>query len=182
MADITGGITSTVLAMEHYEVRDAIRRAVDPDLVLEFDLLAEGAAHKNLEFKQYRDLSDPTPIGATIRNKSNQPALYTVLSVYLDRRLKITDFGLYKRYPEIMFSENDIRNQLVLKIGIPENFPIFKESGFALTPFYFITSSRLLGHKFGIGYQLRAPGCFKESHGHLEFSEGGQMTLKMSAN
>jgi hypothetical protein len=40
-------------------------------------------------------------------------------------------------------------------------------------------SDRLLGHKFGIGYQLRAPGCYKEAHGHLEFGESGQMKLRM---
>jgi Schlafen, AlbA_2 len=85
------------LIMEHYEVRDAIRRSVDPDLILEFDLLVGQAAYKNVEFTKLRDLSDPTPIGAMIRNRSNQPAHYTLVSVYLDRRLNITNYGLYTR-------------------------------------------------------------------------------------
>ena len=33
------------LIMEHYEVRDAMRRSVDPDLVLEFDLMIGQAAY-----------------------------------------------------------------------------------------------------------------------------------------
>ncbi len=167
------------LIMEHYEVRDAMRRSVDPDLVLEFDLMIGQAAYRTVEFTQFRDLSDPTPIGAVIRNKSNQPALYTFISLYLDRTLKIANYGLYTPYPEKTFGVNDVRNQLVLKVGVPGNFPIFKEMGYAIDPFYFKISDRLLGHRFGIGYELRAPGCFKEKHGYLEFGQSGQMTLYM---
>lgn len=167
------------LIMEHYEIRDAMRRSVDPDLVLEFDLLVGQAAYKTVEFSRFRDLSDPTPIGAVIRNRSNQPATHTFISVFLDRRLKITNNGLFTPYPERKFAENDVRNQLVLKIGIPGNFPIFKEMSYMVDPFTFTISDRLLGHKFGIGYELRAPGCFKASHGHLEFGQSGQMTLDM---
>lgn len=170
------------LIMEHYEVRDAFRRPVDPDLILEFDLMVGQAAYKTVEFSQFRDLSDPTPIGAVIRNRSSQPALYTFISVYLDRRLRIANLGMYTQYPEKTFGVNDIRNQLTLKIGVPSDFPIFKEMGYALDPFYFTISDRLLGHRYGIGYQLRAPGCFKESHGHLEFGESGQMKLRMPPN
>ena len=170
------------LVMEHYEVRDAMRRMVDPDLYLEFDLLVGQAAYKTIEFNQYRDISDPTPIGAVIKNRSNQPALYTFISVFVDRRLKIADYGLYKPHPERKFGEHDVRNQLLLKLGIPENFPIFKEMGYMIDPFYFTISDRLLGHRFGIGYELRAPGCFKQNHGYLEFAESGQMHLKMSPN
>jgi Putative DNA-binding domain len=168
--------------MEHYEVRDAIRRSVDPDLILEFDLLVGQAAYKTVEFSQYRDLSDPAPIGAVIRNRSNQPAMYTFVSIFLDRRLKIASRGLYVPYPERKFAENDLRNQLTLKLGVPDNFPIFKEMGYMIDPFTFTISDRLLGHSFGIGYELRAPGCFKANHGYLEFGHSGQMTLKMPPN
>ena len=68
------------------------------------------------------------------------------------------------------------------KIGVPDNFPIFKEMGYILEPFYFTISDRLLGHRFGIGYQLRTPGCFKENHGYLEFGESGQMRLNIPPN
>lgn len=167
------------LAMEHYEIRDAMRRAVDPDLFLEFDLLVGQAAYKTVEFSRFRDLSDSTPIGALIKNRSNQPSMYTFVSVFLDRRLKISNYGPYMPHPERKFGENDVRNQLMLRIGAPKNFPIFKEMGYMIEPFEFTISDRLLGHKFGIGYELRAPGCFKSNHGHLQFGESGQMTLQM---
>jgi hypothetical protein len=170
------------LIMEHYEVRDAMRRSVDPDLILEFDLMVGQAAYKTIEFTEFRDVSDATPIGTIIRNRSNQPALYTFVSVYLDRRLKISKYGLYVPYPETTFGLNDVRNHLTLKIGVPGNFPIYKEMSYGLDPFYFTISNRLLGHRFGLGYQLRAPGCFKENHGYLEFGPSGQMTLHMPRN
>jgi hypothetical protein len=117
------------LPMEHYEIRDAMRRSVDPDLFLEFDLLVGRAAYKNVTFSEFRDRSDPTPIAAIIKNRSNQPAVYSFISVFLDRRLKIVDYGRYKPHPERKFAESDVRNQLMLKIGAPKDFPIFKEMG-----------------------------------------------------
>src|SRR5690349_11655304 len=77
------------LIMEHYEVRDSMRRAVDPALGIDFDLFRGDAAYKNVQFNQYRDQSDPTPLGVVLRNNSNQPSMYTVVSIYIDRRVKI---------------------------------------------------------------------------------------------
>jgi hypothetical protein len=170
------------LPMEHYEVRDAMRRAVDPDLVLEFDLLRGEAAYRNIEFTRFRNESDPTPIAAIVKNNSNQPAMYTFVSIYLDRRLKIVDHDKFDPMPEKSFSENDIRNHLQRKIGVPDYYPIFKEMGIAIPPFYFKISDRLLGHRFGLGYQIRSPGCFKERNGFLEIGESGQMKLDMPSN
>ena len=169
------------LIMEHYEVRDSMRRAVDPDLVLEFDLMVGQAAYKSVEFNRFRDVSDPISIAPIIKNRSNQPSLYTFISIYLDRRLQITDTGRFSLYPEVKFGENDIRVHIQRRIGVPEQFPIFREMAGLLEPFSFTIRDRLLGHRFGIGYQIRAPGCFNESHGHLEFGESGQMKLIMSS-
>jgi hypothetical protein len=47
------------LIMEHYEIRDAIRRILDRALQLEFELFKGDAAYKNVEFSTFRDLSDP---------------------------------------------------------------------------------------------------------------------------
>jgi hypothetical protein len=167
------------LIMEHYEVRDSMRRATDPDLVLEFDLLIGQAAYNTVEFNRFRDQSDPIPIAPIIRNRSNQPSSYTIISIYPDRRLQITDLGKFSVYQEVQFSENDMRAHIQRQIGVPEHFPIFREVAGILEPFYFTVRDRLLGHSFGIGYQLRAPGCFKENHGHLEFGQSGQIKLIM---
>ncbi len=93
--------------------------------------------------------------------------MYTLVSIFLDHRLKIADYGLYSPFVQRTFKTNDVRNQLTMKIGVPKQFPIFKEMKYALDPFYFTVSDRLLGHKFGLGYEVRSPGCFREKHGDL---------------
>jgi hypothetical protein len=61
------------LIMEHYEIRDAIRRVLEPALQLEFEIFKGDAAYKNIEFSTYRDVSDPVAVGAILSNTSNQP-------------------------------------------------------------------------------------------------------------
>src|SRR5882762_8661236 len=56
------------VAMEHYEVRDAMRRAIDPALVLEFELFLGDAAYKNVQFTKFQDVSDPIVLGAFLKN------------------------------------------------------------------------------------------------------------------
>jgi len=47
------------LIMKHYEIRDYMRRALDPTLQLEFDLMKGDAAYQNVDFSRYQDVSDP---------------------------------------------------------------------------------------------------------------------------
>ena len=49
-------------------------------------------------------------------------------------------------------------------MGSDTDYPVMSETGKILD-------------KFGIGYEVRSPGCFKENHGHLEFGESGQVRL-----
>jgi hypothetical protein len=170
------------LIMEHYEVRDAMRRAVDPDLEIDFELFLGEAAYKNFEFSQYQDLSDPLPLGAFIRNNSNQPAMYTVVSVFIDRRVKITNRDGFEEVGETTLGPNDKRHHLRQKIGLPGGYPIFREMALALGPFFFTISNRLLGQKLSLGYQICSPGCFKENHGFIEVGQSGQITLRMPPN
>jgi Putative DNA-binding domain len=170
------------LIMEHYEIRDAMRRVLDPSLQLEFDLFKGEAAYKNVEFSTYRDLSDPIALGAFLANISNQPSMYTIVSIFIDRRVKIVEPDGYEIVGEAEFTRNDKRHYLRQRIGIPGGYPVFKELALALGPFKFTISDRLLGQKLSLGYQIRAPGCFNEKHGFLEIGESGQMHLRMPPN
>jgi hypothetical protein len=96
------------LVMEHYEVRDAMRRAVDPSLVLDFELFQGEAAYKNVEFSQFRDVSDPIAVGAFINNLSSQPAMYSVVSILIDRRIKIVDTGDFESSGIANIADNDL--------------------------------------------------------------------------
>jgi hypothetical protein len=170
------------LIMEHYEVRDAMRRATDPALVIEFELFKGEAAYKNVEFTRFSDMSDPIALGAFLKNNSNQPSMYTVLSILIDRRVEIKDKDGYEYVGLTKIAENDTRHHLRLKMGFPGGYPVFKEMPVALGPFTFTILNRLLGQRLALGYQIAAPGCFKQSHGHLEIGESGQMHLKMPQN
>jgi hypothetical protein len=169
------------LIMEHYEVRDAMRRAVDPALEITFDLFVQDAAYKTIEFTQFRDLSDPISLGAFIRNNSNQPSMYTVVSIFIDRRVTIKNPDGFETVGQTTLGPNDIRHHLRQRMGIPGGYPIFREMPIALGPFTFTVRDRLLGQKLSLGYQIRAPGCFKEQHGYLELGESGLMKLNMPA-
>jgi schlafen family protein len=170
------------LIMEHYEIRDAMRRALNPALQLEFDLFTGDAAYKNVEFSRFRDVTDPIALGAMLSNRSNQPSMHTVLSVFIDRRVKIAEPDGYEIVGETELAPNDKRHHLRQKIGLPGAYPIFKEMPLAIGPFFFTISDRLLGQRFSLGYQIRAPGCFKENHGFLEIGQSGQMALRMPQN
>lgn len=170
------------LIMEHYEVRDAMRRAVDPALNLEFELFQGEAAYKNVEFSRFRDVSDPIALGAFLKNTSNQPSKYTVVSIFIDRAVKIESNGGFEVVGMTTISERDVRHHLRQKMGIPGGYPVFKEMPLAIGPFTFSISNRLLGHRLSLGYQIAAPGCFIQKHGHLEIGQSGQMHLRMPPN
>ena len=72
--------------------------------------------------------------------------------------------------------------RMTMKLSIPGSYPIFKEMPISLGRFTFTISNRLLGHRLLLGYQIRSPGCSKESHGHIELGESGQMFLRMPPN
>jgi hypothetical protein len=168
--------------MEHYEVRDVMRRVLDPALQIEFDLFEGDAAYKNVEFSKFLDVSDPIALGVILSNTSNQPSMYTVVSILIDKRVKIADPKDYTYLGVIELAANDGRHLLRYKRGLPGTFPVFKEMPIGLEPVHFTISNRLLGQKLSLGYQIRAPGCTKDNHGLLEIGPSGQMHLRMPPN
>jgi hypothetical protein len=170
------------LIMEHYEIRDAIRRILEPALQLEFELFEGDAAYKNVVFSTFRDVSDSIALGAHLTNTSNQPSMYSAVSMFIDRRVKFVNAGGGEMAGEVEIAPNDKRHHLRFTRGIPGAFPVFKELGIRLGPFSFTISDRLLGQKLTLGYQIRPPGCFKENHGFLEIGLSGQMHLRMPPN
>jgi hypothetical protein len=173
---------SNRLIMEHYEIRDAMRRVLDPALELEFRLFEGDAAYKNVEFSTFRDVSDPIALGAILSNSSNQPSMHTVVSVFIDKRVTLVNLDGYENVGGTEFAPNDKRHHLRQKIGIPGAYPVFKEMALAPGPFQFTISNRLLGQSLTLGYQIRAPGCFKENHGFLNIGDSGQMHLHIPTN
>jgi hypothetical protein len=136
------------LIMEHYEIRDAMRRVLDPALQLEFDLFKGDAAYKNVDFSRFQDVSDPIDLGAILSNTSNQPSMHTVVSVFIDRRVKIVSAQGYENLGEAEFGPNDKRHHLRQRLGVPGVHPVFKEMPLPLGTFSFTIWDRLLGQRF----------------------------------
>jgi hypothetical protein len=63
------------------------------------------------------DLSDPIALGAILSNTSNQPSMYTVVSVFIDRRVKIVKPDGYENVGETEFAPNDKRHNLRRRSG-----------------------------------------------------------------
>jgi hypothetical protein len=166
------------LIMEHYEVREAMRRAVDPDLVLNFDLPKGQAAYASLDFREFSDLSDPFDIDAILINRSNQPAMYTALSVYVDQRVEHFRAGPFLNTGGTTIEQGH-RHLLTMTLGVNAGLPVFKEMPTKLGSFAIRVKTRLLGSPLALGYVIRSPGCFKEAHGHIETGQSGQLHLKM---
>jgi hypothetical protein len=61
--------------VEDHEVRDMLRRAVDPALEIEFESPRGNAPFQSVIFQFNKDVSEPVPIAAIVKNKSNQGGL-----------------------------------------------------------------------------------------------------------
>jgi Putative DNA-binding domain len=167
------------LMMEHYEVRDSFRRSVDPDLYVEFDDAKGDRAYANVEFTQFRDLSDPIFLGITARNRSSQPALYSTISVLIDERVVLHSPGKFENQGVVSLGPNDKRFHLLKVLMVPEQFPIFKEAPYPVGQISFKIRDRLLGQNLRLGYIIRAPGCARQEHGHIEIGPSGQLFIRM---
>jgi len=101
--------------------------------------------------------------------------MYTIVSVSIDRRVKIVAQGDFDIRGETTFGPDDKRHILRWSTNFAHPYPIFKEMPYQLVPFYFTISDRLLGQNLTLGYHIQAPGCFKQNHGFLEIGPSRQM-------
>jgi hypothetical protein len=170
--------------MEDYEVRDLMRRAVDPALEIYFESENKIGNYYIIDFEVNNEMSKPIPILTIVRNKSNRPSMYTVISVFMYRRVTITNTNGFENVGMVHLSPGDERFHLRKKIGVRGSYPIFREAPLMLGPFHFSICHRLLAYplQLQIGYEIRAPGCFKENRGTIDIDQGGRMALRIPPN
>ncbi len=116
-------------AMEHYEIRDAMTRRTSPDLYLNAELLTSA---ERLTFQPGAQHSNPVTIVFHIGNRSNTPAMYTVVHLNISPRLTITSMGDFTGPHHHQDQEGHSWALFTKRIAIPSHFPIFKESPFSL--------------------------------------------------
>jgi Putative DNA-binding domain len=171
------------LAMEHYEIREMMHRTVDPALEIEFESTQGQAAYQTIEFDAHAEMSKEIPIRPIVLNKSNQLTIYAAIFAFIDSRVELTTMGGWQRAQGTGFPARC--HTLLHKISVPGSFPIFREVPMALTPFHFTVHQHLLQTaplKLALGYQIRAPGCFKENYGSIDIDQSGRMVIRMPPN
>lgn len=144
--------------MEDYEIRDALRRATTPDLWVDFNFDTGRAIQVTLQ--QDAQESDKIKLFSSIGNRSSEPALYAVISIYIDVKFSVSAHNgfLYSGKGELDGYEFNIYHR---NWGVPGQLPIFCESPFSLfeQPFLFSINKEFLSlPEFRIGYSIRSPG------------------------
>jgi Schlafen, AlbA_2 len=147
------------VAMEDYEVRDALRRATTPDLDVELSFAMGPSAP--IVFSYQREVSNPIVMVVTVTNRSSQPAFHALIKVGIDTELSLSvaaDFHALGR-------TGDEQQQYWLgkQISSPPGLPIFKEvdpsAGFRFPINLTVHSSALGGEKlFHLTTVAQAPG------------------------
>jgi Putative DNA-binding domain len=102
--------------MADYEIREAMNRNTVPELYVTIDLVPQ---HSWLSYQTDGNYSDPVTLLFEIGNKSNTLALYSVVQLRLDQKLKVTSPGV--------FEGPLANNTYIRKFAVPQQFPIFRE-------------------------------------------------------
>jgi hypothetical protein len=113
------------VAMEDYEVRDILRRATTPDLVVTLSFL-EGNQHP-LRFPGSDEDSRPFNLIAHIENRSPQPAFHVVVDIGIDADFKIVSRGDFTQFDSSEQVDQTPLNWLRWTLATPPGQPIFKE-------------------------------------------------------
>lgn len=147
------------VAMEDYEVKDAMRRSSSPDLFIDIrwtDVEAsdDGAVALCLVF---------------IGNRTSEPALYSSVSLWVDEAVKVVEHAEWKKdrgaytdagqqYPIQLFHRN---------LVVPHHQPIFKEKEWNIAAMGFVFERAKV---YKLGWRVEAPGSIAEKWGsfHLE--------------
>jgi len=122
------------------------------------------------------------PVGVTpsIVNTSNAPALYAVAAVLIDARLEVLTTKYENRGRT---KSNDGLSLLAFSVtfNAARQMPIFKEQPVVLPNLGIVVPETVIFQKepFHIGYEVRAPGCFKSGVGKIEVESANIMRIKM---
>lgn len=145
--------------MEDYEIRDLLRRATTPDLWIQFSF--PSGPKTQVSFRPGQPKSEPIILRPVIGNRSREPALYAVITIYVDTRIDCSPPPRFQSVGEDTAIKRVPLSAFRMKWGVPANLPIFSESPFQLDerPFVMTLDERYFDDsEFYIGYDIRAPG------------------------
>jgi Putative DNA-binding domain len=156
------------IPMYDYEIRDILRRATTPELWIDFNF--DTGKSTIINFAPDSDVSEPIKVFANIGNKSQQPAKYAVIMIFIDESFTLTSgAGLTHGNHKPIVRGSPLKT-LSLNWGTVRNIPIFAEVVFSLTdmPFQFTCNSQCLkSSDFYIGYQILTAGYSTRRFFHI---------------
>jgi schlafen family protein len=151
-----------------YEIREAMTRTKNPEL---FTLIELSPGPFPLTYQSGSEHSAPVTLSFHIGNRSSTPALYSLISVHVDERLKITSTGVFNG-PLKQRTDAGREFDVYMKgIAVPDQFPIFKEMRFALNDraFHVALPKLQSGQRavYSITTLIRTPGFSTEESWEL---------------
>jgi hypothetical protein len=162
--------------MEHYEVRDMMRRATTPELFVRLSL--PGGHTAQVDFAYREEISKPITLQSFIGNRSNQPAFHTLVEIGLDLDLVLRSPGDYEQIGTRTDEVGNKLNYLRRRLSTPPDLPIFKESETSLnnSSLTFAIRSNLMSATFFITTVVLTPGFAATVEWALR-TRGGAVTL-----
>jgi Putative DNA-binding domain len=146
--------------MEDYQVRDAMRRATTPEPFIRLSFIAGMTA--SIDYAPETEISRPIIMEASIGNRSNQPAYYTLIKIGIDTDIQILSSGVFTPMGERTDSDGIPQNWLIHAKTAPPNMPVFREVEFLLTNSTLTLgyhSNMLWGeHRFRVTTIVQTPG------------------------
>lgn len=158
------------IAMEEYEVRDVANRAEFPDLSLQFFLENDLI---NLELEEDKEFSRPITLNALISNESITPALYYIVHIYIDKRLKVCSksIDLIEGSEQYLNAFGGIFSTISYSknFGVPGTMPIWQGVKFKIfdsqLPFQIAVQSK--DDNYGLGWSINSPGMQQKVGGAI---------------
>jgi hypothetical protein len=165
--------------MEDYEIRDVLGRSRHPDLSAMFHFDEMRFWHDPV-FLANSELSVPIGMTTSVSNKSDEPAMFAVVNVFIDQRLQIHGLNGFEPGGRTKTSEGIEQYVVRHRMSGYTGFPVFKEQPIMLPAIGYTIPRSLIGQttKLALGYEIRAPGCYKFDTGYIVF-EKGRLTLRM---
>lgn len=161
--------------MEDYEIREALNRATTPEPYVEIWFSSNP---KMISWSENDTHSRPIPLNLRIGNRSTAPALYTHVSLFLDRELTIVSSG-GTSVDEVSTTDGKKISQLQFALVVPHHLPLFKEKTFRLgngTSIAIPLAHRSEDMIYRIGVEVATPGYSNTSTGYI-VKRGDALTL-----
>ncbi len=113
--------------MNDYEIRDLLRRAQIPNIVVRFSFGDGGPSH------QIRRATEHFEIIIDVENISSEPALYSLIEILVDNRILVIDKADCKMVSSKLIGKYTLTT-LQKKLMVPNDFPLIKGSTLTIGP------------------------------------------------